>query len=74
MSGLPSAGVVGPVLGQIQLAVDEGAALVRDIGGKHADLAVGDLARRSGVLAAHAARVLALLEKAGLVDHQHRPG
>ncbi len=32
-------------------------------------LAVGDLARRSRVLASHPARRLALLEKAGLVDH-----
>ena len=61
-------------LRQIQLAINEGAALVRHVGRKHADLAAGDLARRSGVLPTDAARVLALLEKAGLVDHQHRPG
>ena len=67
-------GLRRPVLRQIQLTVDEGAALVGDIGGKHADLATGDLARRSGVLPAHATRVLTLLEKAGLVDHQHRSG
>ncbi len=69
MSGLPPDGMIDPVLGPIQLAIDEGAALVRDISGKHADLAVRDLAHRSGVLAPHATRALTLLEKAGLVDH-----
>src|SRR5687768_9606040 len=44
---------------------------VRDIGSKHADLTVGDLARRAGVLPLHASGGSALLEKAGLVDHQH---
>ena len=42
------------------------------IGREHADLAVGDLARRPRILPAHTAGALALLEKAGLVDHQNR--
>src|SRR3712207_7598848 len=46
--------------------------LFRSVGGEHADLAVRDLARRAGVLARDAAGALALLEKAGFVDHQHR--
>src|SRR5450631_1759942 len=37
-----------------------------------ADLAVRDLARGTRVLPPHSARGLALLEKAGLVDHQDR--
>jgi hypothetical protein len=45
--------------------------LARDIGRKHADLAVGDLAGRARVLACHAAGGLALLQEAGLVHHQH---
>jgi DNA-binding transcriptional ArsR family regulator len=61
-----------PVLRQIKLAVDEGAALVRDISRKHADLTFGDLSRRSGVLPSNPTRALALLEKAGLVDDEHR--
>src|SRR6202521_5633718 len=36
------------------------------------DLAVRDLACRTSVLPRHSARRLALLEKAGLVDHEHR--
>ena len=44
----------------------------RDIGREHADLAVGDLARRAGVLPSHAARGLALLQKTGLVNDQNR--
>lgn len=47
-------------------------AMPRDIAGKHANLAVGDLPRRPGILPGDAARRLALLEKPGLVDHQHR--
>src|SRR5215217_1914838 len=43
----------------------------RDIGRKHADLAVGDLARRAGVLPSHAAGRLALLQKTGLVNDQN---
>ena len=64
--------IVRPGLRQIQRPVDEGVAVARHIGGEDADLAVGDLARRAGVLPRHAARRLALLEKAGLIDHQHR--
>ena len=45
LSGGAALRLVGPVLWQIELAIDEGAALVRHISGKHADLAVGDLAR-----------------------------
>lgn len=46
--------------------------VARNVGGEDADLAVCDLARRTGVLPRHAARRLALLEKTGLVDHQDR--
>ena len=46
--------------------------MARYIGCEHADLAVGDLAGRAGVLTADAARGLALLEKTSFVDDQHR--
>jgi hypothetical protein len=49
-------------------------ALVGDVGGKHPDLAVRDLARRAGVLSAHPTGGVPLLEKAGLIDHQHGVG
>jgi len=47
-------------------------AVTGHVGREDPDLAVGDLARRAGVLPRHAAGGLALLEEAGLVDHQHR--
>src|SRR5438046_2011768 len=46
--------------------------VARNIGSEDSDLAVRDLARRTSVLPRHAARRLALVEKAGLIDHQHR--
>src|ERR1700721_326751 len=46
--------------------------VARHVGGEDADLAVRDLAGGTSVLPRHPARCLALLEKAGLVDHQHR--
>ena len=44
----------------------------RHIAGENTDLAVRDLAGRTSVLASDAARCLALLEKAGLIDDQNR--
>src|SRR4051812_24033072 len=44
----------------------------RDIGCEYTDLAVGDLARGAGVLPPDTAGSLALLQKTGLVNHQHR--
>ena len=64
--------VVCPGLRQIQRPVDEGMAAARHVGGEHSDLAIGDLARRSGVLTADTAGRAALLEEASLVDDQHR--
>src|SRR3954462_8926486 len=46
--------------------------LPRDTGCEYADLAVGDLARGAGVLPPDTAGSLALLQKTGLVNHQHR--
>jgi hypothetical protein len=62
--------LIGPAPGQIEPAVDEGMSSVSDVGGEHADLAVGDLARRAGVLSLHPAGGGALLEKAGFIQHQ----
>ena len=45
--------------------------MARHVGSKHADLAVGDLARRARVLAGNPARRLALLQEAGLINHQN---
>ena len=72
MRRLQAFGIVRPFLRQIKRPVDEGMAVARHIGGEHADLAIGDLARRARVLARNPARRLALLQKAGLVDDQNR--
>lgn len=63
-----------PGLRQIQSPVEKCVPLVRDIGCEHANLAIGDLTGRPGILPSHPARCRALLEKTGLVDHQHRVG
>src|SRR5690606_27458943 len=61
-------GVFGPGLGQVEFEV-EGKLLGGGRGAQaDADLTVGDLAGRAGVLPLHADGVLALLEKAGVVD------
>ena len=64
--------IVGPGLGQVERPVDEGMTVAGHVGGEDPDLAVGDLAGRARVLARDAAGGLALLEKAGLVENQHR--
>src|SRR5258708_3847873 len=46
--------------------------VARNVGSEDSDLAVRDLARGTSVWPRHSARRLALLEKAGLVDHEDR--
>ena len=65
-------GIVRPCLRQIKRTVDKGMAVARHIGREHADLAIGDVARRAGILAGNAARRLALFQKAGLVKCENR--
>jgi hypothetical protein len=64
--------IVGPGLGQVERPVDEGMTVPGHVGGEDPDLAVGDLAGRARVLARDTAGGLALLEKAGLIENQHR--
>src|SRR6202048_4791003 len=47
-------------------------AVTGNVDSEDADLAIGDLARGTCVLPRHSARGVALLEKPGLVDHEHR--
>src|SRR5882724_5584627 len=70
--GFQTIGIVGPFLRKIQRAIDERMAMTRNVGSEDADLAVRDLACRTSVLPRYSASRFALLEKAGLVDHQHR--
>ena len=81
MSCLQASRIVRPGLRQVERAVNEGVPVPGHVGCKHPDLglatlrldlAVGHLARRPRVLPPHAARSLALLEEARLVNHQHR--
>jgi hypothetical protein len=64
--------ILDPGFRQIQLPIDEGAPGRGGIGQKHPDLAVLDPPGGAGVLPGHPGRLGALLQKPGLVDHQHR--
>src|SRR5450755_4908825 len=70
--GFEAIWIVGPFVRKIQRAIDEPMTVARHVGSEDADLAVRDLARGTRVLPCHAARRLALLQKAGLVDHEDR--
>src|SRR6202049_4923429 len=70
--GLQAIWIVGPFLRKIQRAIDERMTVARNVGSEDSDLAVRDLACGTSVLSRHSARRLALLEKAGLVDHKDR--
>ena len=61
--------IVGPFFGQIQLAIKQRVAMLTGVGQKDADLAVLNPTSRAAVLAGHAGRMDAFLEKASLVDH-----
>src|SRR5690606_15808638 len=71
---LAPSGVAGPGLGQVDVPVDEGVPGVGGIAEKDRDLAVLDASGGAGVLALHPDAAGALLQIAGLVHHQHRPG
>ena len=70
--GFQTIWIVGPFLRKIQRAIDERMTVARNVGSEDSDLAVRDLACGTSVLPRHSARRLALLEKAGLVDHEDR--
>lgn len=70
----PPGRIPGPTLRQIQGAINQGIALGAGVSEKDPDLAVLDPARRARVLPLHAHRFGAFLHKAGLIQHQNRPG
>ena len=72
VGGFQAIRIVSPFLRKIQRAIDECMTVARNVGSEDTDLAVRDLACGTSVLPRHSARRLALLEKAGLVDHQDR--
>src|SRR5215217_3878426 len=67
---LTSLPVIGPLLGQIQLPVDESLSSAGGVGQKHPNLAVLPLADGASVLAFHPDALLSLLDEARLVDNQ----
>jgi hypothetical protein len=70
--GLLTTGAVGgPLLRQIELAVQQGMAVPARITQKDPDLAVLDLAGRAAIWPGHAGRVLPCFQKSRLVDDQH---
>ncbi len=74
MSGLPPGWVGAPVFRQIQLAVDEGMPLRRDVGEEDAHLAVFHAPGPPAILGADAGRVPPAFGKATFIQHQHRKG
>src|SRR5258708_952667 len=70
--GFEASWIVSPLLRKIQHAIDERMTVARYVGSEDANLAVRDLACGTSVLPRHSARRLALLKKAGLVDHEDR--
>ena len=72
--GSPPAGsgaTVGPLLRQIELAIQQGVAQPTGIGHKDADLTTFDAAGGPAVLAGHAGRVVPFFQKAGFIDDQY---
>ena len=67
VSGLPTRQIVAPVLGQIQLPINEGMAQGRHVGEEDAHLTIFDPSRHPAILRLHARRVAAPLGKAA--DH-----
>src|SRR5918994_3792453 len=62
--------ILGPLLRQIQLPIDEGLPPTGGVGQKHPNLAVLPLADGAGVLALDTYALLSLLDEAHLVDDQ----
>ena len=60
-----------PGVRQIQTGADHPGPRPRPQGGRHRDLAIGDLAERAAVLAGHTNGGRPLLRKAGTVENQH---
>src|SRR6202162_2343958 len=72
IGGRKASRIVGRALRQIERPIDESMAVTRHVGSKNTNLTVRNFARRTSILPRYSARCLALLEKAGLIDHQHR--
>ena len=74
MGGLPAWAIGTPVLGQIQLAVDEGMTGGGHVGEEDAHLAVFHAPSAPTILGPDARRVAAALGKAAFIQDQHGEG
>ena len=76
-SGMPASAQPGsirhPTFRQVERTVEQRPAMTAGIGQKPPDLAVLDPPCRAAVLPLHPGRLGALLDEAGLVEHQHGP-
>ena len=68
---MPPNPVLCPHLGQIQFPVQQRPAIGAGVGQKYPDLAVLNPPHRAAVLPLHPGRLVAFLEEAGLINHQH---
>ena len=74
MGGEAAGRVSAPVLGQVQLAINEAVALCRDIGEEHADLAVFDAPGAAAILRLDTGGVVAAFGKATFIQDPHGQG
>jgi hypothetical protein len=72
MGGLPARQIRAPVLGQIQLAVDESMGKLGDVREEDADLAVFHAPGTSAILGADASGVVSAFGKSAFINDEHR--
>ena len=72
VSGEPAWQIGAPIFRQIQLAVDEGVALLGDVGEKNADLAIFHFSSPSAMLDPDASRMVAPFREAAFINDEHR--
>jgi hypothetical protein len=70
MGGLSAGGILAPLLGQIQVTVDQAMAQGGDVGEKDADLAVVDAAGGPAILGLDTSGVRAAFGKAAFIQDQ----
>lgn len=63
--------ILGPALGQVEFAVDQGPSADGGVGRQDTDLAVVDLSGSAGVLLGYPGRRGAFLDEPGVIDDEH---
>jgi hypothetical protein len=72
VGGVPARQISTPLLGQIQLAVDESMSEGAHVGKKNADLAIFHAPCQSAILRSNASGVTATFGQATFIDDEHR--